>query len=233
MRSGRLPEAAVDACAARLLRAALTLTEPQDRPTSFDKAAHHALARRAAAESAVLLKNEGDLLPLKPGTRVALIGNFAFAPRYQGAGSSMVNATQVDTMKDALAESEWEWAGVAQGYFRDGAPAPELEKMPWIWQNPPMQLFTASVWTNAVNRKESTGNICVSRKTRSGCRKRWPVSILILWASSVPVPWWKCPGCPIAPRLSVRTGRCGRYVGYPYRKNHSFRTVERKLPVSI
>lgn len=88
MRSGRLPEAAVDACAARLLRAALTLTEPQDRPTSFDKAAHHALARRAAAESAVLLKNEGDLLPLKPGTQVALIGNFAFVPRYQGGGGT-------------------------------------------------------------------------------------------------------------------------------------------------
>lgn len=88
MRSGRLPEASVDACAARPLRAALTLTEPQDRPTSFDKAAHHALARRAAAESAVLLKNEGDLLPLKPGTRVALIGNFAFAPRYQGGGGT-------------------------------------------------------------------------------------------------------------------------------------------------
>lgn len=128
VRSGSLPESAVDACAARLIRAAMTLHEAKAQPRAFDKAAHHTLARRAAAESAVLLKNEGDLLPLKPGIRVALIGDFAFAPRYQGAGSSMVNATQVDTMKDVLAESEWKWAGAAQGYTRDGAPAPELEK---------------------------------------------------------------------------------------------------------
>ena len=128
VRSGRLPESAVDACAARMLRAALTLHKNQEKPAAFDKTAHHTLARRAAAESAVLLKNEDNILPLKPGIRVAVIGDFAFTPRYQGAGSSMVNATQVDTMKQVLTESEWEWVGVAQGYTRDGAPAPELEK---------------------------------------------------------------------------------------------------------
>ena len=128
VRTGRLPESAVDACAGRLLRAALTLTEPRDRPTSFDPAAHHALARRAAAESAVLLKNENDLLPLQPGIRVALIGDFAFTPRYQGAGSSMVNATRVESMEALLPESGLNWLGTARGYNRDGEPSPEMEK---------------------------------------------------------------------------------------------------------
>ena len=99
VKSGRLPEAAVDACAARLLRAALTLTQNQ-HPAKWNQAAHHLLAYRAAAESAVLFKNQDSLLPLHPHTRVAVIGDFAFTPRYQGAGSSMVNATQVDKMAD-------------------------------------------------------------------------------------------------------------------------------------
>lgn len=62
---------------------------------------HDALARRAAAQSSVVLTNNG-ILPLKPGTRVALIGAFAEAPRYQGSGSSLVTPTRVTTARAAL-----------------------------------------------------------------------------------------------------------------------------------
>lgn len=85
-----------------------------------DLEAHHALARRAAAESAVLLRNEDDVLPLADGTAVALIGAFATVPRYQGAGSSLVNATRVPTLADALAAAPVELVGVAEGFRRDG-----------------------------------------------------------------------------------------------------------------
>lgn len=89
---------------------------------TVDLDAHHALARRAAAESTVLLRNEDDVLPLQPGTSVALIGAFATVPRYQGAGSSLVNATRVTTLAESLGESAVTVTGIAEGFRRDGRP---------------------------------------------------------------------------------------------------------------
>ncbi len=129
VRDGRLPESAVDACVDRLLEAVFALSG-KEQPEGFDEAAHHALARRAAAESAVLLKNEQGILPLAAGTKAALIGDFAFAPRYQGAGSSLVNSTAVDDMA-ALIDTdgaELDVVGKARGYDRDGAADEALER---------------------------------------------------------------------------------------------------------
>jgi beta-glucosidase len=104
VREGRLSEADVDRAARRVLelvaKAQPALTEPTE---PFDVDAHHALAREAATAAAVLLKNEGRILPLAPtGGRVAVIGEFARTPRYQGAGSSQVNPTRLDAALDAL-----------------------------------------------------------------------------------------------------------------------------------
>ncbi|MFN8126064.1 MAG: glycoside hydrolase family 3 C-terminal domain-containing protein [Candidatus Nanopelagicales bacterium] len=79
-----------------------------------EHAAHHELARRAAAESTVLLTNDG-ILPLAAGTRVAVVGAFGRHPRFQGFGSSLVNPTRVDTLVDALTE-RGVLAGYAPGY---------------------------------------------------------------------------------------------------------------------
>ena len=122
---GRLPESAVDARVDELLELVFTTNAAvKAAPKRFDRDAHHALARRAAAESVVLLKNEDDLLPLKPGQRVALIGDFAQTPRYQGAGSSSVNATRVDNLKDAAEADDITLAGFCAGYERSGTPNP-------------------------------------------------------------------------------------------------------------
>lgn len=128
VRSGKLDESAVDECVDRMLEAAFTLAENENSREEFDKKAHHELARRAASQSAVLLKNEGDILPLRPGTRVALIGDFAFDPRYQGAGSSMVNATQLDKMTELIDEYELVVAGTSKGYIRTGEADAVLQK---------------------------------------------------------------------------------------------------------
>ena len=81
---------------------------------------HHALARDIASECAVLLKNEDGVLPLKRGTSVAVIGDFAFEPRYQGAGSSLVNSTKVDTVEKLIGNYDLKISGMARGYMRDG-----------------------------------------------------------------------------------------------------------------
>ena len=122
---GRLPESAVDARVDELLELVFTTDAAvKAAPKRFDRDAHHALARRAAAESVVLLKNEDDLLPLKPGQSVALIGDFAQTPRYQGAGSSSVNATRVDNLKAAAEADDITLAGFCAGYERSGTPNP-------------------------------------------------------------------------------------------------------------
>ena len=128
VKSGRLDESAVDACVDRLLEAAFTLTAERERPEAFDQKAHHELARKAAAQSAVLLKNEEHILPLKQGTRVALIGDFAFEPRYQGAGSSLVNATSLDKMSELIGECGLVLAGASKGYIRTGEEDAVLQK---------------------------------------------------------------------------------------------------------
>lgn len=100
VRSGALAEAEVDECAARVVELAL---RGKDRsPAVVDASEHHALAREAAAASAVLLKNEQHLLPLARGARVAVIGAFAKKPRYQGSGSSKVVPLRMDSPLDEL-----------------------------------------------------------------------------------------------------------------------------------
>ena len=123
VQSGKITEADVDARLDELLTLVLdTSAAVQKHSRSFDADAHHALARRAAAESAVLLKNDGGILPLAAGAKVAVIGDFAETPRYQGAGSSAVNSIKVDTLLDCLAQSGLQCAGFAAGFDRQGRP---------------------------------------------------------------------------------------------------------------
>ena len=127
--SGKITESDIDARLSELLPLVFDTKAALDAaPREFDAAAHHALARRAAEESLVLLKNEGALLPLAAGTKVAVIGDFAKNPRYQGAGSSMVNSTQVDVLLDKLIDSELNVIGYQQGFDRHGKPDAALQK---------------------------------------------------------------------------------------------------------
>ena len=120
---GSLTEQDIDLRVDELLELVLSTTAALEKePRSFDEKAHHELAQRAAAESIVLLKNEGGILPLKHGKKVTLIGDFALTPRYQGAGSSMVNPTRVDSLKDAMEAAELDMVGYCAGYGRSGKP---------------------------------------------------------------------------------------------------------------
>ena len=100
-------------------------------PTPYDLDEHHALATRIASEAITLLRNEDDALPLSSGTNVALIGDLADTPRYQGAGSSQVNPTRLEAPRELL-EAGGESArglvltGYAPGYERHGGTSDAL-----------------------------------------------------------------------------------------------------------
>lgn len=90
VQDGTLPEAALDECCRHVLTLACKAAENR-HPQAFDYERGHALARKAAQEAMVLLKNDG-ILPLSKTCRVAFIGGFAKTPRYQGGGSSHINS---------------------------------------------------------------------------------------------------------------------------------------------
>lgn len=116
---GRLDEATVDLAVRRVL----ALTElPHQATNELDVNGHHALARELAAESVVLLKNDGPVLPLAQGLRLAVIGEFAEKPRFQGGGSSHINTTRTDSPLEEirrLAEGTGGTVDYAPGFSLD------------------------------------------------------------------------------------------------------------------
>ena len=132
VKEGRLSVFDVDKCVERMMDAVLTLSENKKNRnktnTENTTEVHHELAREAAEKSIVLLKNNEKILPLKKDTRVAVIGDFAFEPRYQGAGSSVVNVTALDKFADMLEDSDLQIVGGARGYLRSGEINEVMEK---------------------------------------------------------------------------------------------------------
>ena len=94
-------------------------------PEKFDVEEHHEFAKKCAEESAVLLKNNG-VLPLNPSKKVAFIGDFLYLPRYQGAGSSIVNPTKLDNTADLIKKCNIQTVGVCRGFNRYGKKSKKL-----------------------------------------------------------------------------------------------------------
>lgn len=126
VKAGMLGMGVLDERVDEYLRVLYATCIDENAPTEFNSEAHHAFARKAAGESIVLLKNDDQLLPIAPSKKVAVIGDFAETPRYQGAGSSVVNPIRVDNALDALKASGLSILGYAQGFRRDGQPGEEL-----------------------------------------------------------------------------------------------------------
>jgi beta-glucosidase len=122
VREGSLDESALDVVAGRVLD---LVGKAQRRPAQagpLDVDAHHALAREVAGRALVLLKNEGGMLPLNPAQKVAVIGAFATTPRFQGAGSSLINPTRLDTALEAIVEyADEDAVSFAAGFSIDGS----------------------------------------------------------------------------------------------------------------
>lgn len=129
VQEGRLDEKEVDECVDRLLDLILQTDEAvKAAPKEFDKEAHHAVAEKCAEECVILLKNENKALPLGEEEKVCVIGDFAEKPRYQGAGSSIVNPTKLDSFLDCLKECKLNYIGFEKGFDRYGKKKKDLAK---------------------------------------------------------------------------------------------------------
>ncbi|KAF2414887.1 glycosyl hydrolase [Microbacterium sp. B35-04] len=116
VQDGSLDESVVDVAAGRVLDLVRKATDGAGAGAGpLDVDAHHALAREAAGRSIVLLKNAG-VLPLAKDAKLAVIGEFAAKPRYQGAGSSMINPTRLDTALDEISALSTGDVAYAQGF---------------------------------------------------------------------------------------------------------------------
>lgn len=102
--SGKLDEADLDVAVDRVLDLIFKSKDALCDYT-YDKQAHHETARKVAAQSMVLMKNDGDLLPVSKDKKIAIIGELARNPRYQGAGSSHICPTKLDNAFDAFIEA--------------------------------------------------------------------------------------------------------------------------------
>jgi beta-glucosidase len=121
VKSGQISESLLDECLERLLKLIFETEEVYKKERKpFDIEKHHIMAQKAAEESIVLLKNEGGVLPLKAGTKIAVIGDFARKPRFQGAGSSIVNPTRLDNTLECIGEYSFEFMGYQAGFERYG-----------------------------------------------------------------------------------------------------------------
>ncbi len=103
IKDGKLSEEVLDERVSRVVELILKSKETLNKENSqFDKEEHHAFARKAAADTIVLLQNKDNILPLNKDNTVALIGEFAKTPRYQGSGSSLINPLKLTKAYDAF-----------------------------------------------------------------------------------------------------------------------------------
>ena len=108
--------------AERLLKLVEKAVKPKKENYRYDMEKHHALARKVASECIVLLKNEDDILPLQPAQKIAVIGDFAKTPRYQGYGSSAVNPSRLDcAFEEMLKYAQPGELSYAAGYVRSSS----------------------------------------------------------------------------------------------------------------
>ena len=157
----------------------------------FDVDAHDEVAHQAAIESMVLLKNDDDILPVAANAKIAVIGEFARTPRYQGGGSSHITPTKMTSFLDTLAERGADVA-FAPGFTLDSnRPTPSSKPKPSKPPKTPTSSSCSSAFRKPPNPKASTVKPSTFQPSRSNCSKPSPPKTR---TSS-----WCCPTDPSSP----------------------------------
>jgi len=127
--SGEVTENVLDENLDRLLTLVFDTDKAiKNNVDTIDYEIHHLMAQKVAEESMILLKNDNNILPLNSVDKIAIIGDFAQKPRYQGAGSSIVNPTKLDDTISVINEYELNCVGFEQGFNRYGKKSNSLIK---------------------------------------------------------------------------------------------------------
>jgi len=215
VRDGRLAEDDVNRSATRVVELALRWQEVQEsaEETVLDFEAHHQLARRVAAAGTVLLANDG-LLPLPAEGTIAVIGAFAEDPRYQGAGSSKVNPTRVDTLLDSLIEQT---AGQAEIRYAAGYD-------PATGDTTPALMSEAAAVARSADRAVLVVGLPAQLETEARDRAEWGMppgmghlsevvldanprtAVVLVNGGSVDVPWADRPAALVEAYLGGQAG---------------------------
>lgn len=205
--AGTLDIKYVDESVERVLKL-VEQTSAVNRGNPFDVETHHALAKRCADESIVLLKNEG-VLPLAAKEKVAIIGDFADKPRYQGAGSSIVNPTKLTSLLDN--KGEFEFVGYEQGFNRYGKNKPKLIKKA-VKLAKKADVVILCLGLDEVSEAEGLdrehikipqNQIELFRQVRLNCKK---LVLVLSCGSSVETSWCQSSDAIVYPCLSGQAG---------------------------
>lgn len=194
VRSGKLDEKVLDQRVDELLTAILSSTATSDDRPTIDWGHQHKVARQAAEKSIVLLKNDGGLLPLTD-QKVTVVGDFAQTPRYQGAGSSLVNSKQVESIVDQLPASGLNVVGYAQGYRRN-SPADEtlVDSALQLAQKADVILFCGGLDEIAESEGLDRDSLAMPRNQNALIQQLAalgkPIVVVLSAGSSVTMPWF-------------------------------------------
>ena len=217
VRDGRITPAQLDRMAQGMIdlvnktRAAMSVDNYR-----FDVDAHDEVAHQAAIESIVMLKNDDAILPLNAGPvanpsampqKIAVIGEFARTPRYQGGGSSHITPTKMTSFLDTLAERgiKADFAPGLHARSGTGRPGPRIRSrgnrqerrrcphVPWACRKPR-------------NPRASTATPSTCPPSRSPCSNRSPPRTRTSWSYCPTVPWSPWPRGPRTPRASSNPG---------------------------
>jgi len=195
VKSGYLDESILDENVDRLLTLIFdTYNEKSDSMEKFNIETHHKLAEEAALESIVLLKNNNKILPLDEKKKIAIIGDFAVKPRFQGAGSSIVNPTKLDNVKDSIKDSNLNFIGYEPGFERYGKQSKALKKKARLLaeKSDVILLFIGLDEFSEVEGMDRTNMSLPQNQLdllENLCQTNKPIVVVLAAGSAIEMPW--------------------------------------------
>lgn len=196
VKKGQLEESSVNTALGRILKMILTAEDNKRTDVTVDKEKHHLLAETAAADSMVLLKNDNQVLPLKKEDKVAFIGPFAEHMRYQGGGSSHINATFLHTVPQVLkirnVINEWSYAEGFPLNREENDDAMEEEALKMAERSDKIVLFLGlpDGWeSEGFDRKQMSLPDNQNKLFEKLAETGKPVTVIIFSGAPVELPW--------------------------------------------